>query len=256
VRFRQEIQEMLRKIKSILKSAVLALAGTAFFVSAEPQKRIVLAEHPFDVLLKKEIFQISCDEAAETRYFLVSTLPQDTLPVLSLAAGPVPENCEGAPFLAAGQVVIVPQESRLKELSAADFQKLLRNELIGWSCVCAVEGVLDAAKLRTKKMPRFLTASDASAAAQLVRETPNAIGILPLAAAVQQFKGVRVVKIEGVLPTPETVFGGKYPGSKIYTLSVRRDAPESIQNLYRKLMRPENTFQMLQRGWLRVPQNP
>ena len=53
-------------------------------------------------------------------------------------------------------------------------------------------------------------------------------------------KGVKkLLSVNGVFPTPETVMKGTYPCVKRYYLSVRKDAPAEIRALYEKLKSKE-----------------
>ena len=85
---------------------------------------------------------------------------------------------------------------------------------------------------------------------RMVAEDMTALGIIPLVNADISVDGTRCLSIDGVTATPESVFSGKYPGAKLYYLSIRNDAPEEIQKLYKKLLSKQTKIKLLNAGIL------
>jgi phosphate transport system substrate-binding protein len=77
--------------------------------------------------------------------------------------------------------------------------------------------------------------ADAERVARTVAETPGAIGILPYAQAWQHRDSLRLLALDGVAPTAQTIASGRYPASAPLLLLAKPDEAAHVPALPRLL---------------------
>lgn len=132
-------------------------------------------------------------------------------------------GAEGAlwsyPFARDGIAIIVHPELPLDEIGLALLQEIYRGRAQEWdglvlAVVSREEGSGTRAAFESMVLGSIATASTAAvesssdALAEYVARTPAAIGYV---STLRLGEGVRVLPVEGVLPTPETITDGSYP---------------------------------------------
>lgn len=107
-------------------------------------------------------------------------------------------------------------------LSADEVQPVSREE--GSGARAAFEALVMGDQQVT---PRAVLLLSPQAVADYVAATPNAVGYVSMGAV---RPGVKVLKVEGVLPTPETAAGGGYPLTRELWLVSAEPVPEAVGN--------------------------
>jgi phosphate transport system substrate-binding protein len=77
--------------------------------------------------------------------------------------------------------------------------------------------------------------ADAERVARDIADTPGTIGILPYAQAWQHRSTLRLLPLDGVDPTPQTIASGRYPASATLLLLVKADEAAHVPALPRLL---------------------
>ncbi len=77
--------------------------------------------------------------------------------------------------------------------------------------------------------------ADAELVAQAVATAPGAIGILPYAQAVAHADTLRMLPLDGIMPTPANIASGRYPASAPLLLLAKSDEAPAVPGLPRLL---------------------
>lgn len=77
--------------------------------------------------------------------------------------------------------------------------------------------------------------ADAELVAQAVAATPGAIGILPYAQAVAHADTLKILPLDGIMPTPGTIASGRYPASAPLLLIGKASEAPAVPHLPRLL---------------------
>jgi phosphate transport system substrate-binding protein len=77
--------------------------------------------------------------------------------------------------------------------------------------------------------------ADAELVAQAVTAAPGSIGILPYAQAIAHADTLKMLPLDGVLPTPDNIASGRYPASAPLLLLAKEDEAPVVANLPRLL---------------------
>jgi phosphate transport system substrate-binding protein len=73
--------------------------------------------------------------------------------------------------------------------------------------------------------------ADAELVAEAVAAKPGAIGILPYAQAVAHADTVKMLPLDGIVPTPESIASGRYPASAPLLLLAKADEAPAVANM-------------------------
>lgn len=237
--------------------AAVFLTGLAFCgVSAE--KLFLLAEDGFNEFLKQDFHRLNLDRGRRDLECKLSAFPEEGLvPVLRIGKGPVSENCDTVLFAVRGYIFYSNQENPVKGLTAEEANGILNGTFLVWSdtkvplkqiCYAGSENL--KRKQHRKGDPAWVKVPDPGLALEMTAADLTAAAVIPLISAGTVRKGTKLLPVNGVLPTPGTVMDGTYPAAVRYFLSVRKDAPPEIREIYERLRSKETRIKLWNAGIL------
>ena len=225
-------------------SAILAAGCLSGACAAE--RLFVLAEDGFSEFLKQDFHKIALSKSAGSECKLSSVPEQGVVPVLQISTAESPECSESVLFALRGDLFYANTENPVNGLTAAEAGQILAGTFRRWSGsevplkhICFAGTEKKVFPVQQKDEPLRIIVPDPSLALQLTAEELTSAAVIPLVFAGSRCQGAKLLSVNGVFPTPETVMNGTYPCVKRYYLSVRKDAPAEIRALYEKLKSKE-----------------
>ena len=231
---------------------VAFICGLMLAVSAS-EKILVVAEDGFAEYLKTDIHRIGLENSRSGVSFQMSSFPvQDTAPVLRIGKDPCRGDYENVLFAIRGYLFFANGENPVSGLTSGEADLILSGGFWKWSdTLVPLKQICFGGRERFsrnnagKKDPPWIWINDPELALQIVSEDLTALGVIPLVSAGVVCKKTKLLPVDGVIPSPETVTDGSYPAVKRYYLSIRKDAPESIRKIYNRLQ----TKQIKEKLW-------
>lgn len=186
----------------------------------------------------------SFDVETRAYHHLVQQLDQGSISYFTSSHIPAGEDVWAAPIAADGLAFIVNQQNPLAAMRIDDLRDVLGGLVVGWGAVGGLDLpirplTVSAGSDIYLEVERMLTgAAGITGNARLVpgfqamltavAEAPGAIGFAPLALTDDS---VKILAIDGVLPSPDSVSKQIYPlRSTIYVIG-REEPPPSYRNL-------------------------
>ena len=173
-------------------------------------------------------------------------------PYLQMAADAA-DQYESVLFAVRGYLYFVNVKNPVTDLSRKEVDKLMSGKLRYWSKnavkisqICYSGSEKTVPRLESGAIP-WVRFADPLLALQMVVLDETAIGILPLPVAAMKVNGTKLLTVAGITATPGTVMAGTYPASVRYYLSIRKDAPPEVRELY-KTLRSKQTKQKLMKA--------
>lgn len=146
------------------------------------------------------------------------------------------DNLWSAPYARDGIAVIVHPTTPITETGIAFLQEIFRGRLQEWQGIILVvvsreqgsgaRAAFDSAVLGERRVtPTAVVVSSSEAMVAYVAGTPGAIGYV---STLRLDEGVRVLPVEGVLPTADAIADGRYPLSRpLYLATVGEPTGEA-----------------------------
>lgn len=233
------------------------LAGIMMFSHAA-EKLFLLAEDGFSDFLKQDFhrFAIRMSQKYDCK---LSAIPESGVkPVLKIGTTPGSGEYETVLFAVRGSLFFANQENPVKGLSSVEVRQILDGSFRRWSrtrvavkqiCYSGSEKIVPR-QLKEESVP-WVRFPQSGLALQMVADDITALGILPLTDAGLSYSSkIKLLPVDGVMPTPQTVMEGKYPACQRYYLSIRKDAPAEIRAIYETLRSKQTKLKLLQAGIL------
>ena len=206
----------------------------------------VLAEDGFSEFLKHDFHKIALTKSSVFECKLSSEPEPGVIPVLQISTAEPPVQSESILFALRGDLFYANTENPVSGLTVAEAGQILAGTFRRWSGtevplkhICFAGTEKKSFPVQQKDEPLRIIVPDASLALQLIADEQTSAAVIPLVSAGSRCQGTKLLPVNGVLPTPETVMNGKYPCVKRYYLSIRKDAPAEIFALYEKLKSKE-----------------
>ena len=223
------------------------------------EKLFLLAEDGFTDFLKNDFHRLALSVPEKYDSKLSAVPEKDTEPVLMISKKRGSEKYESVSFAVRGNLFFVNDRNPVKDFSPDELKQLLSGTFQRWSrtnvklrqiCYSGPENIMPS-KLEKGAVP-WVRFTDPAVALQMVAMDVTAVGILPLKDAALKVRGTKMLTVNGVAATPETVMNGSYSGSVRYYLSLRKDAPPEVRKLYEKLNSKQTKLKLMKAGFLPV----
>ena len=232
------------------------LLTLVLFVQAS-EKLLLLAEDGFAEFLKQDFHRLALRLSRKFECKLTSVPESGVQPVLRISTVKESGIYKSVLFAVRGNLFFVNAENPAESLTSGELQQIFSGTFRKWNRtnvplkqICYYgSGKIVPSRLEKESVP-WVRFPGPDLALRMVAEDMTALGIIPLVNADISVDGTRCLSIDGVTATPESVFSGKYPGAKLYYLSIRNDAPEEIQKLYKKLLSKQTKIKLLNAGIL------
>ena len=226
------------------------------FVQAS-EKLLLLAEDGFAEFLKQDFHRMAIRLSRKFDCKLTSVPESGVQPVLRISTVKESGNYKSVLFAVQGNLFFVNAENPVEDLTSGDLQQIFSGTFRKWNRtsvplkqICYFRnGKIVLPGLEKESVP-WVRFPGPDIALRMVAADMTALGIIPLANADVSVEGTRCLSVDGVAATPESVFSGKYSGAKLYYLSIRNDAPEEVQKLYKKLLSKQTKIKLLKAGIL------
>ncbi len=244
---------------ALLLSAIFAtcfpLIAPAAETAAEPRETVVLAEGGFLPLVKDRFDSFALAHPG-IRCKLTTFRTPGEVPALEISTREAPPDSVTRLFAVRGTVLLVSTMNTVPSISAADARAVMDNRFPVWSKlgvrirhVYFVSGTEPRFDLRKPENgPVCVITSTPDEAAKRLREDVSAIAVLPAASVRFDFPETRPMKIDGVDFTPQNVAAGRYALAKRYFLSVRKDAPAPVREMFDSFASPNFRGRILEFG--------
>jgi hypothetical protein len=239
-------------------SLTIFLLMLALFVQAS-EKLLLLVEDGFSEFLKQDFHRLAICLSQKFDCKLTSIPETGVQPVLRISTVKESGNYKSVLFAVRGNLFLVNAENPVEGLTSGDLQQIFSGTFRKWNRtsvplkqICYYgNGKIVPAGLEKGSVP-WIRFPGPDLALRMVADDMTALGIIPIVNADVSVDGTRCLPVDGVAATPESVITGKYPGVKLYYLSIRNDAPEEIQKLYKKLLSKQTRIKLLNAGILPV----
>ena len=215
------------------------------------EKLFLLAEDGFHEFLKKDFHKIAFS-LSHTYDCKLSSIPDPEIkPMLRISTVRENGDYESVLFAVRGTMFFVHEKNPVKSLSSAEVKQIFDGSFRKWTRtgvpirqVCYSGKGITAPAVLEKDAPVWVRFPDSEMALQMLEDDVRALGIISFVDAEVIVKQTKLLAVDGVLPTPQTVMNGTYPAAKRYYLSIRKNAPAEIRKLYETL-RSKKTKQKL-----------
>ena len=223
------------------------------------EKMLLLAEDGFIEYLKQDFHHLALRLFHKYDCKLTSIPEAGVQPVLRISTVKESGNYKSVLFAVQGNLFFVNEENPVEGLTSADLQQVFAGTFRKWNRtsvpikqICYSKNVNVSPVCLEKSSVPWIRFATPELALQMVAEDMTSLGIIPLSNADVSMEDTRCLPVDGIAPTPENVMSGKYPGAKLYYLSIRKDAPEEVQNFYKKLLSKQTKIKLLNAGILPV----
>ena len=220
------------------------------------EKLFLLVEDGFHEFLKNDFHRLALSLSRKYDCKLAAVPEKGVAPVLKISKQKESENYNSVLFAVRGYLLFANAGNPVGNLSRAEFKQLMEGTLIRWSKpalkirqICYYGSEKTVPPLNKDSVP-WVRFSEPPLTLQMVSLDSTAIGILPLTEAVLKVKGTKPLTVDGIAATPQTVMDGTYPASERYYLSIRKDAPLEVWNLYNKLRSKQTKLKLIKAGIL------
>lgn len=244
--------------KSMKKAGVTILLLCIILWIQASEKLFLLAEDEFHIFLQQDFHRIALSLADRYDSKLSSVPEKGVKPVLKISTVKETESGYETVFFAVkGNVFFVNEKNPVKNLSSAELKQLFSGTFRRWSrtrvpirqiCYYGSEKMVPA--IRESDSVPWVRFHNSPMALQMLTLDVTALGIVPFSEAALIVKGTKMLTVDGIAATPETVMNGTYPGAVKYYLSIRKDAPQEIRALYNKLRSKQTKLKLLKAGIL------
>ena len=237
-------------------SVTIFLLTLVLFVQAS-EKLLMLAEDGFIEFLKQDFHRLAISLLRKYDCKLTSVPESGVQPVLRISTVRESGNYKSVLFAIRGNLFFANAENPVESLTSGDLQQIFSGKFRKWNrtsvplkqiCYCGNRKIVPSG-MEKGSVP-WVRFPSPEIALQMVAEDMTALGVIPLVNADVSVEGTRCLSVDGVAATPESVISGKYPGVKLYYLSVRKDAPEEVQQLCKKLLSKQTKIKLLNAGIL------
>lgn len=239
------------------KACVTIFLLSLVLLAQASEKLLLLAEDGFHEFLKQDFHRLALTLSNRYDCKLTSVPEAGVQPVLRISTVKESGNYKSVLFAVRGNLFFVNEKNPVEGLTSADLKQIFSGTFRKWKrtsvplrqiCYCGssqiVPGNLEKGSVPWVRFP------DPGFALQMVAADMTALGIIPLVNADVTAKDTRCLTVDGITATPENVMSGKYPGAKLYYLSVRKDAPREVQEMFQKLRSKQTKFKLLKAGIL------
>ena len=243
------------------KAGIIIFLMAFVFMTNAAEKLFLLAEDGFHEFLKKDFHELAF-ALSRTYECKLSSIPDPELkPMLRISTVKESGEYESILFALRGMVFYVNGQNPVKTLTSEMLKQITDGTFYKWTRtsvpirqICYSGKGITPPAVPDKNAPAWVRFPNSDMAVQMVADDITALGIIPLVDAEIAVKGTKVLPVEGIMPTPQTVMSGKYPAAKRYYLSIRKDAPPEVRKLYQKLRSRQIKQKLWNAGILPVPE--
>lgn len=235
--------------------AIFLLSSAFAVFSAE--KLFLLAEDGFNEFLKQDFHILARSMSDRYDCKLSAIAEKGVKPVLKISKVKEDGDYETVLFAVKGNLFLVNEENPVKDLSVEDVKDIFAGKFRMWKrtnvplrqiCYSGPEKLKP--EFLEKDSVMWIRFRSSQLALQMLVDDLTALAIIPFTDARVIVQKTKLVSVGGVQATPKNVMNGTYPAATRYFLSIRKDAPAEIRNIYLKLRSKQTKLKLLKAGIL------